>query len=329
MKSFMRGLDGEGRERIVEQPISQVNAPSFGVDLAWSGAEFGAVWSDARLDDNYEVYFSLFSPMGDKLIADVRVTDAEDFSIHSRILYDQGRFLVVFDDRRDEALLGYSRVFGQLITSSGAINAPNIALSLDGENAEYPALAATEQRLGLVYTVLDDMNVGLRFRSFDKDFEDPSPPLLVAFEQVREPRIVAVGGNFLVTWDVYGDGPGDAIWGSLISQTGQMLIAPRPLTGGAAHARSHDTLSLGDRTLFTWADDLAGNYELYAQTLSVDLEVLEPRTRLTDHPSETLAPYTTLGDAGRVGVLFDDWREGTHGAYFLTLGCPEAGFTGR
>jgi hypothetical protein len=110
----------------------------------------------------------------------------------------------------------------------------------------------------------------------------------------------------------------------VVSEDGDVLIAPRAITFGATHARSHDTLSLGDRMLILWADDFDGNYEIYAQVLSVDLGELEPRFRLTYDDADTVNPQAALGDFGRVGVLFDDWRSGTHHSYFTTVGCGEA-----
>jgi len=100
--AYIQGLDDRRAPVFAQRQVSEVNAPSFGADLAWSGDAFAAVWSDPRVDENYEVYFTRFSSTGEKLGPDLRLTDAEDFSIHSRILFDQGQFAVVWDDRRDE-----------------------------------------------------------------------------------------------------------------------------------------------------------------------------------------------------------------------------------
>lgn len=322
MFSYLRGFLADGTEAFPQTSITSVNAPSFGADVAFDGANFGTAWSDTRTDGNYEVYFARFNPAGEKLGPDLRLTDAPDFSIHTRLIYDQGRYVVVFDDRRREEVDGTSRIFAQIVDSQGESEGGNRPLSPLGQVAEYPQLAASSRRFGLVYTVLGDGAVGVRFRSFDKNFEDATEPVELVSENARGPNITAVGEDFLVTWDIYlQDGPGSHIAGTLVDAQGRTIVPPSFLTFGADHARSHATYSLGDRILLVWADDFVGNYELYAKVLSLDLTDLESRRRLTDDPADTIAPRVALGDAGRIGVVFDDWRSGSHGSYFTTLGC--------
>lgn len=319
--SYLRGLDRNGEEIFSETSVASVNAPSFGTDLAWSGNAFGVTWSDARVDDNYEVYFARFDSAGSKLGPDLRLTDAPDFSIHSRVIFDQGRYVLVWDDRRDELSTGGTTVYGQLIDDAGEMLGENILLTEPSEHAEYPYLAATSAAFGVVYTALQETEVALRFRAFDKAFNPLSPVVELVTREVRGPRITALGDLFLVTWDVYGDGPGEAVMGVLLTQQGQVLLGPQALTSGSNFARSHDAVSLGDRILLFWVDDADGNYELYAQVLDGALNVVEDRRRLTDDEADTLGPEAVLGDAGHVGVVVDDWRSGTHQTYFVTVGC--------
>lgn len=320
--AYLQAVDESASVGVWRQPVSNAQAPSFGADVAWLGTAFGATWADPRIDDNYEVYFARFAWDGSKLGPDLRISVADDFSIHSRILFDQGRSILVWDDRRDEAQIGGSRIYAQVVDETGALSGPNLPLTSDGESAEVPVLAATSTRFGLVYTELSMGVVQLRVRTFDKNFEAASTVLTVAAQDVRAPRIVAVGEQFVLTWDDYSNGPGPAIVGAVVSEDGALLVSPRPITGGASFARSHDTLSLGDRLLLFWSDDFADdNYELYAQVLDLSLNVVEPRVRLTNDPADTLSPEVALGADGRVGVLFDDWRSGTQGVYFTSVGC--------
>lgn len=321
--SYIAGLDIDGEFVFPETPVASVNAPSFGADMAWGGDAFGATWGDARVDDNYEIYFARFDGQGTKLGPDLRVTEAENFSIHSRIIFDQGRYVVVWDDRRDELATGGTKVFAQLIDRAGSLIGGNIQLSDDTESAEYPHIAATETRFGVVYTSLSDATVTLRFRTFDKNTFESSELALLSDTEVRAPRVVAVGRFFVVTWDVYGEAPGPSIMGAVVTEQGELVAGPEAITSGATYARSHDTLSLGDRFLLLWSDDYYGNYEISAKVLDLGLFEVEPRRRLTSDDYDSLGIEAVLGDAGRVGLLFDDWRSGTHQAYFSTVGCGE------
>jgi hypothetical protein len=319
-RSYLRGLDSAGGQAFAQRRVASVNAPSFGVELDWAGDAFGAVWADARVDDNYEVYFARFAADGEKLGPDLRVTDAVNFSLHPRVLVDRGRYLVVYDDRRGEPATG-AEVYGQLIDARGALSGAAVRLSLPGQEAEYPVLAAGPTRLGLVHTVLEGGSVGLVFRSFDAELGDPSPSVTLAAERVAAPRIVRLGDGFLVTYGELGEAPGPSILGVWVDEQGAPLSPVIALTEGARYARSHATVSLGDRVLLAWADDYDGNYELYAKVVGLDLGDVEPRTRLTEDAADTISASAALGGQGALGLAFDDWRQGTRGAYFTGLGC--------
>ena len=321
--SYVAGFKVSGQVVFPETPVANVNAPSFGADMAWAGDAFGATWADARVDDNYEVYFARFDSQGNKLGPDLRVTEAENFSIHSRILFDQGRYVIFWDDRRDELVTGGTKVFAQMIDRAGNLVGDNIVLSPDDESAEYPYIAATDTRFGVVYTSLSDSTVTLRFRTFDKTTFEPQELALLSDTDVRAPRVVAVGRFFVITWDVYGTGPGPFIMGAVVTEQGELIAGPEAITEGASYARAHDTLSLGDRFLLMWSDDHYGNYEVSAKVLDLGLREVEARRRLTSDDNDTIGVESVLGESGRVGLFLDDWRSGTHQAYFTTIGCGE------
>lgn len=325
--SYISGLDRFGQFVFPETPVANVNAPSFGAHMAWAGDAFGVTWADPRVDDSYEVYFARFDSQGNKLGPDVRVTNAPDFSIHTRILFDQGRYLIVWDDRRDEFVTGGPKIFAQVLDRAGNLVGENVQLSPDEEAAEYPYIAATDTRLGVVYTVLSDTAVTLRFRTYDKNTFESSELALLSDTDVRAPRVASVGEYFVVTWDVYGLAPGPSIMGAVLNERAELIAGPEPLTFGASFARAHDTLSLGDRFLLTWSDDYYGNYEISAKVLDLSLNEVEPRRRLTNDENDSIGVESVLGDAGRVGLLLDDWRSGTHQAYFATIGCAEPQLT--
>jgi len=253
----------------------------------------------------------------------VRVTNAERFSIHPRIIFDQGRYLIVWDDWRDEPATGVTKVYAQLLDRDGNLIGENVQLSDDSESAEYPQIAATNERFAVVYTSLGDETVTLRVRTFDKTTLEPSSLALLSDTDIRAPRVEAVGRFFVVTWEIFDVGPGPSIMGAVINESGNLVAGPRPLTTGATYARSHDTISLGNRFVLLWADDYYGNYELSASVLDLGLNELEPRRRLTENEYDTIGVEAALGESGRIGVLFDDWRSGTHHAYFLSVGCGE------
>ncbi len=327
--SYLRGFTAEGQEAFEETLMSEVRAPSFGPVLAWSGKAFGAVLSDTRTDGSYEIYFARFNAGGQKLGPDVRLTDAAGMSVHEHLIYDQGQYVVVFDDHRELSGTPDSgdriRVFAQLIAPDGTPLGDNALLSDAGfETSEHPKVAATPERFGVVYVASSGTTSAteIHLKTFEKDFSATGPRTVIWQENGRFPSVTALRDGFLVAWEL-SDGvyPGSAIWGAFYSPDGTPLMEPQPLTEGGSFARSHAVLPLGDRFVLFWSDHISGNYELYAKVLSLDFEVIEPRVRITDDPANTIGPVVAAGEDGRVGVMFDDWRSGTHKAYFTTIGC--------
>ena len=103
---------------------------------------------------------------GKKLGPDLRLSYADDFSLHARLLYNGAEYLVVWDDRRDELF----SVYGQRVTSEGELLGRNVQLTELRWNAEDPHLAEGETTLGLAFKVGDQDNRRIGFRISNADF---------------------------------------------------------------------------------------------------------------------------------------------------------------
>lgn len=319
--SYLRGLAGSGAEAFAESAVSQVNAESFGPALAFGAGILGAAISDTRVDGNYEVYFARFGATGKKLGPDLRVTSAEGMSVNEKLTFDGERFVLVFEEHRDRAVGGVAQVMGSLLEPEEEAFGELKPLSSPDQYADQPQVAAGPRNIAVVYQVKLTDRVATYVRMFDRNLDPVVPPIEVAGAGALNPTVTSVGNRFLVAWETTDGYPGPSILGTLYSQEGNPIRGPLALTEPATFARSNAVLPLGDRFLLFWADYRTGNFELYAKVLSSELEELEPTTQLTEDPAITLVRAVAAGDDGRVGVLFDDWRDGGQQAYLRTLGC--------
>ncbi|MCH2110876.1 MAG: putative metal-binding motif-containing protein, partial [Polyangiaceae bacterium] len=323
--SLIQAFDASGTTIFGPVNTTAVNAASFGASVATADNIVGAVWSDARVDDNYEVYFSRFNLAGEKLSEDLRLSNSDDFSIHGQLASDGDSFYVVHDDRGNFGDGGYARVWGAIISREGELLDSEVPLLNSLDSTEYPQVAVSAERLGVVATRLRYNGTAYQseivFQSFSNRFGDGSE--LISLEAVdgHRAKIVPVPEGFLVAWTRFGTFPGDSIWGSLISPQGEVLVAATRLTEGAEFARGHSMVSLGDRFLLIWSDTLEGNYEVYAKVLDFNFTTIEERFRLTEDSADSLVGAAALAEDGSLGIVFDDWRSNRREAYFLSLSC--------
>jgi Putative metal-binding motif len=325
--SYFTGLARAGLPVVAETPMTDINSETYAGGLLHNGSYFESSWEDARQDGNYEVYFNRFDSNGKKLSADLRVTDAPNFSLHSSAVWNGVESILVWDDRRFEQRGGNdARLFGQRIGFDGNLIGANVPLTPQGTLAEYPSIALGVTNIGFVFASQVGSAVHAKFFTTAPDLTKPSAMVDIGSTDVQNPGLVYVDGHFLVAWERYGvNGPESSIYGALVDESGKVLAPEQPLTSGANFARSFALLSLGKRALMIWADDHDGNYELYWQILDSNLQVVVPRSRLTNTPSDTLAPTPSFGPNGDIGILYDDWATGARESYFLSMGCFMAG----
>ena len=200
----------------------------------------------------------------------------------------------------------------------------NIELTPPGISPSSPTLVAGRERLGLLFNLAAGNDRALGFISFDLDFGDATPIWSPDAGSPDGASIVANAGRFVVAWHtVEATVPGQQIWGSVISETGELLVGPRSLTEPAQFARSHSLLPLGDRLLLLWSQSASGRYQIYSRELSADLEPLSDAQLITGSSLEADAPLAAFGPQGEIGVMFTGRVAGSNQpqVYFTGLSC--------
>lgn len=307
------------------QRIARVNAESYGGPLVWSGERFLTAYEDARQDGNYEIYFDQLNRKGERVIEDLRVTNADDYSLRPSVLWTGAETLLVWDDRRFEGQADASALFGQRIAADGALLGANVRLSPSGVRAESASAALSPSQVGIAFLALDAGNrPTLSFMTTARDLQQPSAPLTIPFDDADGPVVTALGDDFVITFHQdAGAFIGPSIYGVVVGKDGR-LGPPQSMTAGAAHARGNATFAYGDRFVMVWADDRDGSYQLHAQTFDKKLSPISPRQRLTTTMSNTLGPVVTAAADGGLGVLYTDEATGQSQTFFTRLDCQPA-----
>ncbi|HEY6081609.1 MAG TPA: MopE-related protein [Polyangiaceae bacterium] len=324
-QGHFRLLDSQGNPQGDTQRIARVNAESYGGLLAWSGQHYLTAYEDARQADNYEVYFDVLNRDGLRLIDDLRLTEADDFSLNPSLVWTGTEALIVWDDRRFEGDMDGAAIMGQRLSSEGKPIGGNVRLTPPGVRGEAPRIALSDTGVAIAFVMPEgDDLTRVGFMTASRQLENPSSPIAVDVVNAVDPEVTAVGGKFVVTFHQEDSSIGPAIFGAVIGANG-VERGPLSMTAGGLHARSHSTYSYGDRFVMVWADTKDGPYQLYAQTFDPNLKPLSQRLRVVSSGTQTLNPVLAPAADGGLGILYDDdGSVGQRAVFFTRLDCQQA-----
>jgi hypothetical protein len=304
--------------------VTRLNAAGYGGTLVWSGERYLTAYQDARQAQNYEIYFDVLNRNGERLIEDLRVTNAEDFSLSPSLVWTGAEALLVWDDRRFEDSGGTSVIFGQRVSIEGQLIGPNLQLSPAGVSAESASMALSDTGVGIAFVTLEGNISRAKFLTASRSLDGVSGVTNIDFENAEGPVVTALNDEYVVTFHQFDDlSYGSSIYGVAIGKDGVMR-SPQSMTVGAAHARGHATYSYGDRFVMVWADDKDGRFQLYAQSFDQKLSPISQRLRVTTTMTDTLAPHIAPSADGGLGVLYRDESNGKPKAFFTRLDCKAA-----
>lgn len=316
-RSKLLGLSAAG-EAEFEVDVALTNSDTYAGPARWTGDHVATVWEDRR-DQDYEIYFNRFDERGNKLAADLRLTQADDFSINPAVAYSGTEYLVFWQDRRDS--FANFQIYAQRVGVSSELLGDNINVTPDVFDAEAPAVAVGNGALGVVFNAPFDGRQ-VMFQSLDFNLERLSLPRVLSPPNAVGASVTFNSDEYVVAWHEYTDAPGDAIWGSVVAADGSERVAPGRITEAAAFARGHTLLALGDRLLLLWAAYEDGSYDLFMRELANDLAPLSEATRITHEEADVVGVTAAIGD-GVLGVLYTTFASGSPQVYFTTLACSD------
>lgn len=281
------------------------NSDTFGGGLTWSGQALALAWEDRR-DSDYEIYFNRFDASGNKLSPDVRISEASGFSLDPTLLFTGTDYLVGWTDGRNGS--DDFKVFGQRVTRLGQPIGSNVNLTPDFFNAKGAALTSGITEIGLTFSASSAYGEQVVFRAAPYDFSVLGPAVVVSPPNAAGGGAVFANGNYIVSWSEYtpGQGPGASIWGAIVDRNGAILQAAQALTQLGGFARSHSVLSLGDRILVAWANDLGQSYDLFYQMFSAGLQPIGGIVQVTATTLDEVAPRLRFGPDGEVALLYTE-----------------------
>ena len=128
---YFRRLGADGAPAGAETRLTNDPADSAWPDVAWNDAdrEWAVVWHDTR-DGNAEVYFARLDVGGTRRGAEVRLTNAANFSGYASIDWNGFQYGVSFQDER--RAVGQPAIYFAQVSAAGVKNGAELLLSSGG-----------------------------------------------------------------------------------------------------------------------------------------------------------------------------------------------------
>ena len=185
-----------------EMPISLGEAESTQPDVCARGEEVFVVWSDNRIDGNYELFFRYSSDGGLTWSIEERITETEADSMQPAIVCGRSNVHLVWCEKGETSLsetatIFYSRWDGE------SWSVPQSLSSSPQNNPRRPDIAITQT--GVVYVVWEEDSEDNRSRAYftfsDDNMPFQKPELITVGDwNTAEPRIDGGYRNAYVVW---------------------------------------------------------------------------------------------------------------------------------
>ncbi len=315
-------------------PLPEVEADTFGGPLVWIGDRYGAVWQDRRFG-NYEIFFAILNDKGEKVIPDLRISNAGGFSLYPSIGWNGSEFVIVWQDERDAD--NFYNVYAQRVSVDGVLIGDNIALTNDvsGFGNESPWLAVGDKSVAVVWSIGGADFRFVRFQTFTADLQPLMAEPISLTEGDSNPRGQYVAwneNNYVIAWAEepadFDDKTPRPVIAAVVEQNGIVTVPPTTITSPPTgfRSRSPHIKALGNRVLAIYQDNRDnGAYELYARMVDDKLQPITSEQRITFTPFDSTSPIAAFGPDGSVGVIYQDYDSGTNPeqqqVFFTRLGC--------
>lgn len=244
---YFARLDADGHKIGVDVRITNAPGQSTIPQLAWSGSEFGLLWSDER-DGNPELYFARLGPTGLKIGGDLRLTSDPSGLSGFGLVWAGSKWGVTWADARS----GSYAVYVALISAGGARLSPDLtAIPV----AEMPSIAWSGSEFGIACE-----NDGWGEPQAVLVRVDSAAAAVTGWTQVTDPvwsyaqwpSLAWTGSEYAITWYDEPINNPTGMYFARLSAAGGMLSGPRHLGGGYYVQPAAQWLGLEHAAAWRW-----------------------------------------------------------------------------
>jgi len=314
------GTVDEGCDAICDSPeklapdvrATNDTAASSYPSLVWTGSGYGVAWQDNR-DGNNEIYFARIDAAGNKIGADVRVTNAAADSSAPFLVWTGSEYGVAWQDDRDGA---YEIYFARLDPTGNKLGT-DVRLTSHGALGMYPSLAWTGSGYGVAWEDGRNWDVEIYFARLDAAGTKVGADVRVTYsvEWSYEPSLVWTGSGYGVSWMDCDHLPCEVFLARL-DAAGIKIGADTLVANTDSYLPS--LVWTGSEYGLSWQDYRNGYSEIYFARVDASGTKIGADLRVTNDAAASRHP-SSVWTGSEYGVSWQDNRDGDYEIYFARV----------
>ncbi len=240
--------------------VTNDGAQSIEASVAWTGSEFGIVWTEQR-DADLEIYFARVTGAGVKQGADVRITSSAGESRLPSFTWAGSRFGAAWSDRRDG---GFPEIYFGTFSPTGARTSPDLRITNEEADSWMPSVAWADGEYGIAWQDRRDGNFEIYFaRCSDVPTKLGSDVRITdAIQDSEMPDIAWTGSQYGICWDDLRIS-NEEIYFAIVSPAGVKASTDLRVTSATQYSVMPAIEWSGSEFGIAWEDNRDGNFETY------------------------------------------------------------------
>ena len=298
-------------------PVSLTTGNAAYPSVVWTGMEYGVAWHDNR-DGNWEIYFARLDAMGNKIGADIRVTNDAAISAGPSLVWTGLEYGVAWRDERDAA--GEPEIYFCRLDALGNKIGDDIRVTNDAGISSTPSLVWTGREYGVAWRDERDLNSEIYFARLHRRGLKIGTDLRVTSDANASEHVSLVwsGSEYAMVWTDNRHGNQEILF-ARVDLLGNLIATDVRVTNWTGDSAEPALAWTGSIYGVTWHDDRDGNWEIYFTRL------YEDGSRLT---TDDLRITNATGNSGyadlewngaEFGVVWHDQGAGTYEIYQATI----------
>ena len=257
---YFTRMDAAGTKIGADVRLTNAAADSVSPSLVWTGSEYGVSWVDSR-DGNQEIYFARIDAAGNKIGADVRVTNAVSSSTYPSLVWTGSGYGLSWSDARDG---GPYEIYFARIDAAGVKIGSDVRVTNAGGSSDAPSLVWAGSEYGVSWHDWRDGNAEIYFARLHTSGDKIGTDVRVTNASLESgnPSLVWTGTEYGVSWNDRRDGNYE-LYFIRIDATGRAIDRDLRVTIAASDSVYPYLVWTGIEYGVAWQDARDGNNEIY------------------------------------------------------------------